>query len=666
MSDNVTEMRAALDNPQPAPQLAAAGEAPERRRRERPPFPPGCPVRPLGFKSSIDGKQTCYYLDATGQLVGLEAGNRHGKNSLIALFGDKSDWLEEHFPQWSAPKYEGRGKDRRQVQASEIIGFDQAEASRALIEECSRRGIFTAAGKVRNRGAHRHNHTGLALHCGDKLLVSEHNLDATIRGWNWIDPDVHGGFVYPGDAKIPRPHEEQAGIEPARRLVKQLMTWNWRRPLLDVRLILGGIGASPIGGALKWRSNIWVTGGSGTGKSTLNGLDGLLHQLFGDGMFRTGNSSSAAIRQTLLNSTVPVMIDEFEASEDNRKVKEVVELARLSSSGEKMHRGGNDHNAHEWTIQSCFWFSSINIPPLEQQDRNRLGICELLPFESIPAPIDWKALNAPLIGRQITRRMIDRWDILQATIDKYSAALAEVGHDQRGAKQFGTLLGCGDVLLHDHDTPDRLPDDEEIGHWVNECRPERLREVSDNMPDCERCLGHLLHSQVQARGGDEKVSLARWVGDAVQVAVEPLFNETADGERIDDRAPKRLQEIGLKIVNAVRKREERSATGEVLQAARWGSSIYEKEEPGFLAIANSHPALAKIFEGKHWAGNWQQSLGRTPGAIEGVKVKFGKRAAWAVLVPLHAVLDEDELPGATRRGATAEWLAEQLRGESEG
>lgn len=667
-SDNTAEIREALDNPQPAPQLAAAGDAPERRKIDRPPFPPGCPVKPLGIQSSMDGRQTCYYLDRRGQLVGLEAAHRHGKNSIIALFGEESGWLEECFPQWSTPKFEGRGAERKMVKEPEIIGFDQAEASRALIEECDRKGIFDAAGKIRGRGAHRHNFTGLVLHCGDKVLVSEHRANGTISRWTWIDPGVHAGFVYQGENKIPRPAGEAPGTGPARELVKLLMTWNWRRPLVDVRLVLGGIGASFIGGALRWRSNIWITGGSGTGKSTLNGLDGLLHQLFGDGMFRTGNTSAAAIRQNLLNSTIPVMIDEFEARKDNRKVEEVIELARLGSSGEKMHRGGADHKAHEFTIQSCFWFSSINIPPLEQQDRNRLGIVELMPFEEIPDPIDWQKFNAPDLGRKLMQRMVDKWEILQGTIDKYVAALASAGHEQRGAKQFGTLLGCADVLLHDHDTADRLPDDEEIAHWADKCRPENMREVSQNEPDYTRCLSHLLDRQVQSRGGDERVALSSWIGDAIKMAVDPLYNNMPPGEgegeteKVDQHASRKLQEIGLKLVNARFLPAETDVDGKVVQKPRWGASVYDSSEPGFLAIANTHGGMKPHFDGTNWNGNWSESLRRTPGAIEAAKVKFGRRSCWAVLVPLHAVLDESELPKASQRVAAEEWMAAEIKG----
>ena len=663
MSETVAQIREALDNPAPAPLMAQEGDVPEKRKREVPPFPPGCPVRPLGIKSSIDGKQTCYYLDANGQLVGLEAGNRHGKNSLIALFGEHADWLEDNFPQWSKPVYEGRGAARHLVKRSEIIGFDQAEASQALIVECARKGIFTAAGKVRGLGAHAHNVTGLTLHCGDKVLTSLHRVDGSIRGWEWVEPGTHAGFVYPGAETIPQPYEEPVGPRAARELTKLLITWNWRRPLVDPR------------GALRWRSNVWITGGAGTGKSTLNGQDGVIHQLFGEGLFRTGNASSAAIRQSLQNATVPVMIDEIEADEDNaRKVKEVVELARISSSGDKMHRGGQDHQAHEFTLRSLFWFSSINIPPLKPQDRSRLAILELKPLAEGSVPPDLPSYKLPLLGRELMRRMVDGWHRLEPTKLKYHAALAREGHVARACDQFGWLLACGDVLLHDWDEGDYeagadsaadiergLPPQSEVDRWAELCRPDRMREVAQATADHEECLEHLLNSMVQARGGDERETIASWIGDAVAHAMAPLY-DTPDPETHSTRgekAAKRLQELGLKLVNAVHHPEEHDGRGQLVRGARWGASTFESKAPGFLAVALSHTELGRLYQGKVWAGIWGGALARIPGAIEGVKVKFGRRSLTAVLVPLHAVLDAEDLPDASKPSAASEWYKEQ-------
>lgn len=656
---DITPIRDALDNPVPAPQLAQAGEArAERRGRDRPPFPPDCPVTPLGLKSSIDGKQTCYYLDVNKQLVGLEANNKHGKNGMVALFGGEG-WLEEHFPRWSKPT-----KDR----PAEIIGWDQAEATAALIGQCVASGIFSAAGKMRGRGAHRHDNGGMALHCGDKVLVSEHGIDGRIKGWRWTDPGLIGDHVYPGDDAIPRPWHEQVGPDAAQLLIAGtigrdgmpglLRTWHWKRPLLDPRLLLGWIGAALIGGALKWRPNVWLTGGRGTGKSTLNGDDGVLQALLGKGVFRTGNASAAAIRQSLSNATIPVLFDELEASVDNRKVNDVVELARVASSGAPMHRGGQDHSAHEFTLRSAFFFSSINIPPLQPQDRSRLAILELLPF-----PKDWGAppeiarYNLPVLGRRLLRRMVDNWARLDAVRARYHEVLTSQGHDGRACDQFGTLLACAHVLLSDE------LDEEEVIHWADMCRPEKLREIAQEQPDWAQCLEYLLGGQVQARGGDERVALASWIGDAVDFAMGPLL-AGVDERGGDERAAGRLANLGIKLVNAKFEPEKIDGAGKVVSPARWGTEAFDPKRPGYLALAASEQALARLLEGKLWAPIYGDVLSRCPGALECRKVRFGKRGLKAVMIPLHHVLDEDQLPEMSHPKAAKAWLEEECGGEA--
>jgi hypothetical protein len=55
-------------------------------------------------------------------------------------------------------------------------------------------------------------------------------------------------------------------------------------------------------------------------------------------------------------------------------------------------------------------------------------------------------------------------------------------------------------------------------------------------------------------------------------------------------------------------------------------------------------------------------LARTPGALESVKIKFGRLSLRAVLVPLAAVLDESELPAASAPAAAAAWMSAQEKG----
>jgi hypothetical protein len=656
MAKPALAISAALDNPRATPRLANdASSEPSfvRGTSERPPFPPGCPVKPLGIRSDMDGKISCYYLDHLGQLVGLDANNRHGKNGMIAIFGAQSWWLEQKFPQWSAPKYEGRGSARTLVQPSQIVGFDQAEASRALIEECGRQGIFDPVGKLRGRGAHPLEGGRFALHFGDRVMAPRWRAHGSPGEWEWFGPGLIEGHVYPAGEPIPRPAPSSVPPRAAIALTRLIQTWNWKRGLLDVRLVLGWLAAAPFGGALEWRPNVWITGPAGSGKSTLNGRDKVFHQILGRGVFRTGNASAAAIRQGLRNSTVPVMFDEIEASADNRRVQEVIEIARLASSGDTAHRGGQDHNAHEFTIQSCFQFSSINIPPLEVQDRSRLAILELGPLPDQAAPPELGAFNFGEMGREMQRRMIDGWPRLAETKIKFHKALASAGHSARACDQFGTLLACADLAMNDE-----LPDDEEVQEWVDKCRPDRLAEVSETIPDELACLYHLLTSMVQARGSDERESLSAWIGRAVHNAM-PIDKDYGQ----DARSGERLQQSGLKVVNAVYKPAEYDEAGAVRKSQRWGAREFDGVSPGYLAIAGDHQALNAAFTGSKWHKIHKSVFTRLAGSLE-AQVKFGRLSLRAVLVPLAHVLERSELNEASQPGAAAAWF-EQAKKEAE-
>lgn len=648
--DPLAAIGEALDNPTPAPTLAEPGErqSDDGEGDDDTPFPLDCPVQPLGMSSGLDGTQRCFYLDVLGQIVGLEAGNKHGKNHMVALFGHKARFLEHEWPQWSKPVKEQIGGKWVETTPPRITGFDQAKASRAMIMECSRRGIFDPAGRLRGRGAHRLNGGGLVLHYGDELATLRPRADGRLRALEWHPTGLHDRMVYPAAMPVPRPWPQSVSPAAAIKVNKLLKTWNWKRPALDPVLLLGAIGQGYIGGALPWRSNVWITGGRGTGKSALNGRpdegQGVIPQLYGEALFRTGNTSAAAIRQSLRNSTVPVMIDEAEAGADNRKITEVVELARVASSGDKMHRGGQDHTAHEFTLQSPFWFSSINIPPLEGSDRSRLAILELRPFKpGTPAP-DFGAYNFADLGRQLQRRMIDAWPLLAATKGAYHRALAESGHDGRACDQFGTLLACAWLLMNDE-----VPADEEVHEWVALCAPQRLAEVSEAVSDEESCINRLMTELVQPRGRDSREAVSELVGRWVQNKVAAASGALVDPS--DTGSAQYFEQLGLKVVNA----RWNAASG------RWGTEAYmPMAAPGYLAVAAKHQSLDAIFANTRWqGGTWKQTLARVEGAIDGVTVKFARASIRAVLVPLHAMLDAEDLPPLCQPEAVRHWRAER-------
>ncbi|WP_327195956.1 hypothetical protein [Novosphingobium capsulatum] len=643
--DPLAAIGAALDNPAPAPALAEQGERVDEDGAgdDDEPWPLDAPIQPLGMSSGLDGTQRCYYLNVLGEIVGLEAGNKHGKGHLMGLFGHKSRFLENQWPQWSKPVREQINGKWEVVIPSKVVGFDQPKAMKAMIMECSRRGIFDPAGRLRGRGAHRLTGGGLVVHYGDELGTLLPRANGDLKPLQFHPTGLHDRFVYPAGMALPRPWPKSVPPEAAITISDLLKTWNWRRPHLDPILLLGAIGQGYIGGALPWRSNVWITGGRGTGKSALNGRpdegQGIIPQLYGDALFRTGNTSAAAIRQSLKNSTVPVMIDEAEASGDNKKITEVVELARVASSGDKMHRGGQDHTAHEFTLQSPFWFSSINIPPLEGSDISRLAILELRPFRAGQVAPDFGRYNFEDLGRKLQRRMIDAWPILAETKGAYHRALATAGHDSRACDQFGTLLACAWLLLNDE-----VPDEEEVHDWSKLCAPNRLAEISDAISDEDKCINQLMTELVQPRGRDSREAVSELLGRWLHGRTSTLAPVAGEDKGLY------LEQLGLKVVNP-------KAKGD----GKWGAEAFMPyAAPGFLAIANVHNQLNAIYEGSRWqGGTWRQTLARVEHAIPSVTVSFAGRKIRATLVPLYALMDEDELPDLCRREAVAQWMAEQ-------
>jgi hypothetical protein len=618
---NVVDIRKALDAPVDAPRLAEPGEQRPFGGRDdddewdRPRLPQDCPVKALGL--GTDG-QTCWYLNVLGQLVPMGPRD-HGKNNLHALFTPRTHLLAKYWPRWSEPKKDRAGNV---VKESEIVGFKQDDASEALIAACGEAGIFDAQGRVRGRGAHKGKAGALIVHYGDRVMVAARGVAGVTKPAEWFETGLHDRYVYPAASPTPRPAADGCDAGAVEQLLGLISTWNWRRGPLDAMLALGWIAQTAISGALTWRSHLFVTGGRGTGKSSFNGKDGLCDRLLGDGALRTGSATEAAVRQLLRAQTIPVIFDEFEPNAFNQhKLAAVLELARVASSGGDVHKGSSDHKAAEFVLNSCFQFSAILTPHMEPQDRSRFAVLELEPLPPGTAKLDLEGAGLPAIGAALMRRMIDGWARWPATFTAYHDALTARGHSARSADTFGTLLAAADLALYD------ALDVEVLDDWALACAPERLTEISDAPEDHAACLGRLTTSTLQARGGDLRETIGTWIARAV-----------GHDRHLRAGARDKLGEIGLKLVNA---RWHPPADG---KPGRWGAVDHLDGQPCYLAVAQTHQALAELYGATKWAGGgWTQTLARAPAAMRGVKAKFARQSLTAVLVPIELAIDADEV-----------------------
>jgi hypothetical protein len=616
----LTVISGALDQATPAPKVQRRGGehagAAEEGEPELPMLLPGCPVEPLGVNGQIH-----YYLDEQRQLIALDP-QKHGKTHILALFGRRSKLVHEYWPRYS----DKTGPDGKPI----VTGWKPEVAAEQLMGACAMRRIFDPQGKVRGTGAHRSDLGELVLHCGDKIFITGPHA-------GYVDPGLIAGYVYPAGPSRPRPDPLEQNTAAGEKVLMMLRAWNWQRPLIDPMLLLGHIACSMLGGALDWRPHAWITGGSATGKSTLQKL---LRAIQGGASLTTSNATEASLRQLLKQQTLPVFFDELEAKDDNRKATAVIELARVASSGDQVLKGGANHEGAEFTVRSCFLFSSIKLPPMPTQDKNRLAVLELDPLSDLAdkAAAEGQVFKSPTIdeqelrelGRQFRRRLVDHWHRVDDLIDRYKTALGDTGHSGRSGDQFGTLLAIADIMLYDQ------AEDSNILEWADRLRADTLAEKVTEISDEEAVVQYLATSFLRGRGGEEPEPVIR----TIRAALEP--------DAI--KARERLENFGLRIVEKkITLKDGKDHVGvKSPQASTPSSELY-------LAVANNHVGLASVFADTEWsAGTWSQSLGRVRYKIAGaageppivrkaerrVRVRFGPGLnSWSTLIPLPSILD---------------------------
>lgn len=598
-------VKAAIDN---AAEVPPAPEDGEGKGGGGPPaigaLPPDCPVKPLGM--SADGR-LFYYLDAGDRLV-IKQEKEHSRLGILGLFNHRWEMLQEYWPRLTKVKNERTGEPEFVT-----TGWKPERAAEELISACGRRGTLNIADRVRGPGAWRAKDGTLILHCGDRVLI----------GGGWKKPGELDGAIYPAHAPTPLPADTVApggSAGPAKDALDLFGGWAWKNSELGPHLLLGALGASYIGGALKWRPTTWLTGDFGDGKSTL--LTDYFAGLCGEGGAHvTVDATAPAIWQRTRQSSHPVIIDEAEAEADGRKLAAMIKLARAASSGGVVYRGGSDHSPVEFIIRGCFVFGSILVPGLTPQDRSRITILEMEPLTGTKPPAI-SAAKLKAMGEALRRRMVDGWPRFQEVFDRYRGALIEGGHRGRSADQYATLLACAHVLLHD----DAMPEADYLEHWRAMLPPER-----ESRKDHQNCVAHLMTAPIDPFRSGGRRTVAQWIEDALLPAETGRPSPLAD-------ANKALETYGLKVEIEQPPRPFALA-GEPSPAApaplRW------------LYVANSHRGLAQLFEGSHWTGQsgttnpWVQALQRVPDASKGWK-RFAGYGSRCTRLPLDYLLPQDE------------------------
>lgn len=529
-------------------------------------LPPASPAVPLG----INGKAS-FFLCASGQIMSFDTMK---PADLISLYRLTPNYLYWAWPRWSAPKANDDGSPAK----PRINGVEEKKAIACLQKACAERGLFDPSERLRGRGCWADRAGRLIWHSGDALWrVENGRLKSSLPG------EVDGIF-YPRFARIMEPWQEavEPKDSPARKIFDMLQTWTWERPVLDPLLVLGGIGVMLLGGALSHRPHLAAMGDFGTGKSSLQDL---IRGVVGSALIRAENATEAGVRQHMGIDALPVALDEFEAREDNRRAMALLELARISYSGGRLLRGGQDHKGVEFTARNAFFCSGINMPPMMPQDKSRFAVLNLgqIKVGTAPPPViheEW--------GRMLLRALMDAWPDFHRIKADIRATLGNGGLSGRGQDTYGTLIAVAHMLLGAEQLEDigiPITEGERFGRMIADATAD---ERSEQLENWRGAFERAVASPLDLMHGGQRISLGSALDDLFAVGVE------WDEKMAHDAA----RQAGCKLISEP---DPDMPHGKM----RW-----------LLAIPPKGPFIERLFYDSKWKqGGWFAALKQAPANI---------------------------------------------------
>lgn len=569
-----------------------------------PPEETGIRVKVIGRDA---GGAEYFCLSSTGHFRTI---TRWDNSTLVDLFAPDSNTAKFCWPAFGKTQKRTDAETGEEVEFTPVKRIERDSAVEAIMNEAARKPTFDPYKQHRGRGGWVDTAGRFIWHSGNWLWSAGPGEKLTRAR-----PMQHDGFLYTREAPTVEPWQKPVSHDesPARRILEDLRTWKWQRPYLDPVLVLGWLGVAIMGGALRQRPIVFTTGGAGVGKSTLQEL---LIGVLGDIVTTTVNTTAAGIYQRAKKDSLPFMVDELESKPGSSRAESVIELARVAYTGGDISRGGADHEATTFTARQSFFFSAINAPPMNTQDKTRMALLNLARLDQVNG-IDRKPFFSDVDARMILRQVIDGFagfypsEPGKASIyQNYWDALSPHGLDSRAINTFGTLLAAAELLVG----PEAL----EACH-LPVTEPMRLGEIvaeatrierSENLDNWHKCVDHLFQSTIDS-----------W-REGIKPTIGHICERVLDDEMQPEFARERLQLVNLGVV----------AKGKVTD-----------ETGPCLAVPASGPALTRLFADTEFnKGVWYTALKQAPTHVvirdagNKQKVKINGSTTHCLLIDLKA------------------------------
>jgi putative DNA primase/helicase len=483
------------------------------------------------------------------------------------------------------------------------VGMNKKAAHNWLIRQAEKKGFFDPDCR-RGRGAWRDDGR-VVYHFGDRLMI-----DGDLRP----DLKITSNSVYEQSRKLRVPADESISSADGKKILAVAQGFAWTRPA-SALLWVGWCALAPLCGALAWRPHIWITGGAGSGKSTI--LD-MAHWLMnGCSIYAQGNSTEAGIRQTLRIDALPVLFDESEQNNEREamRIQGVIALIRQSSteSAAKTLKGTQGGSAMDFNIRSMFHLSSIQVGMKHQADFDRLSILSLRPRRDDPnAAESWQRLSGMLaelradanLPARLMRRSLELLPITIQNIEIFAQAGTEAFGSRRDGDQYGALLAGAWSLVST-----RLATLDDARSMIKRYDWSDYLENSDT-EESSKALATLMGALVHWKGGDIAI------GTLVSIAAGQFTNGLGKSEAIE-----MLKDRGIRVEVAATKHGNRE---------------------GELWVSYDCHARDQLLKDTPYRADLKGQLLRVRGARRsGKNARFGPyQQGGYVAIPLHAVIGD--------------------------
>lgn len=347
----------------------------------------------------------------------------------------------------------------------------------------------------------------------------------------------------------------------------------------DRILVCGYLALAQIFTTQRWRPNIWVRADRGTGKSSL--LEFCRKLLMNSEMIQ--DTTSAGLRQNVGPDSRICLVDEAEG--ESYKTKQLVEMARHSSSGgdSKIFRGTVNGTSLQYKPNLTFFFASIRAAELDPADKSR--IMQVSMKKRSQVDLERNRLRAERyqecydLSEDLFKYMNDHLDKFEAEKKDMVWALTQLGLHSREADQYSPILTAY--------------------HMINPRKP---------LPELVKLIAESVKSE-----GDEDLSTDQY--DFYDVFMSLIIRDQKD-------------EFSIRQVLETKYKEKPSYWSFVLE--RYGICHLPKKDAYFVVENNNMKNLfKKNTKFKNYFDQMKDSI-----YFERSKQKFLKKGQWGYLVLL--------------------------------